>query len=171
MNVLKKGPPVSLSQTVSIGNTIIRDSKLNRNRVRTWCFTLNNYTEEDCVSLSHNKWHNLEINKCVFQEELGLKKLVPHLQGVVQFKNQVSFSTLKELDSRIHWEKCKNLKASIKYCSKKESRNGKCYVVGDCHKHLWKDMEISKGIDGLDTQAILDDLRRQMMEDFEYLVN
>ena len=87
--------------SVSNGNIRKRDTNLSRNKARTWCFTLNNYKDEDRVSLSHNKWENIEINKYVFQEEIGKKNNTPHLQGVVQFVSQVSFTTLKKFHNKI----------------------------------------------------------------------
>lgn len=124
--------------SVSNGNTTFRDTRVSRNRARSWCFTLNNYTTECIVSLSHNKWNNMEITKYVFQEEIG-EMGTPHLQGVVQFINQISFTSLKEFHNKVRWSKCKNLKASIKYCSKEETRNGEIYTYGDVEKYLWKD--------------------------------
>ncbi len=147
--------------SVSNGNTINRDTTLMRNRARTWCFTLNNYTEEDIVSLSHNKWNDMEITKYVFQEEIGEEK-TKHLQGVVQFKNQISFTTLKEFHNKIRWSKCKNLKASIKYCSKQKSRNGEIYKHGDIDQWLWKDKTKKELIPH---HELLDNMRVQMMED------
>ncbi len=124
--------------SVSNGNTSFRDTKIQRNRARSWCFTLNNYTTNDVVSLSHNKWDDMEITKYVFQEEIG-ENGTKHLQGIIQFKNQISFTSLKEFHNKIRWSKCKNLKASIKYCSKEDTRNGKIYTYGDIAKWLWKD--------------------------------
>ena len=82
-------------KSVSNGNTMESRHSSSRNRARTWCFTLNNYTEEDSVSLSHNKWNDMEITKLVFQEEIG-EKGTPHLQGVVQFKNLARDQSLAE---------------------------------------------------------------------------
>ncbi len=146
--------------SVSNGNTSKRDTKLTRNRGRSWCFTLNNYTEEDVVLLSHNKWDNMEIDKYVFQEELGENK-TPHLQGVIQFKNQVSFTSLKEFHNKIRWSRCKNLKASIKYCSKQNTRNGAIYKYGEIEKWLWKDRSLAV----IDLKKILEDMCRQMKDE------
>ncbi len=131
---------VSVSQGVSKGNTDGVRHPPSRNRSRSWCFTLNNYTEEDVVSLSHNKWDDMKINKLVFQEEIGKNK-TKHLQGVVKFRNQVSFSNLKEFHKGIHWSKCRNIKASIKYCSKVDTRNGELYTIGDVENGLYKEYE------------------------------
>lgn len=159
--VVVKGRRNEVSQclkAVSNGNTINRDSKVARNRARIWCFTLNNYTEEDVVSLSHNKWNNLKIKKLVFQEELG-KKNVKHLQGVVQFENQISFSELKKFNGKIHWSKCRDIKASIKYCSKEKTRNGDLYKIGDVDKYIWKDK-----VELMSSKEVYGDMCKQMCE-------
>ncbi len=160
--LLQITPKVSHSlNSVSNGNT--RESRhcSSRNRARTWCFTLNNYTDECIVSLSHNKWSDMEITKCVFQEEIG-EKGTPHLQGVVQFKNQVSFTTLKEFHNKIRWSKCKNLQASIKYCSKQDTRNGELYQHGNVEKWLWKDKGKEKEL--MSITDMYKDMERQMIE-------
>ncbi len=156
---------VTLSQSVPKGNTNKRDSKNVRNRARSWCFTLNNYKEEDVVTLSHNKWENLRIKKFCFQEEIGEKNKIPHLQGVVQFEESVSFTTLKAFHDKIHWEKCRDLKGSIKYCSKENTRSGKLYHHGVLQKNLWKGKVVREGIFEWDIKYIYDDMRRQLQED------
>jgi len=147
-----------LSQKCSNGNTNDRAQEKTRNRSRIWSWTLNNYTEDDIVELSHNIWNNCPINKYVFQEEMGKTK---HLQGVTQFENQVSFSSLKEFNNRIHWSKSrKGLKANIKYCSKESTRNGRIFTYGDVEKDLWKD----KPKNTMTSAEIWDDMRRQHLE-------
>ncbi len=147
---------------LSNDNTIKERPSSSRNRARTWCFTLNNYTTDDIVLLSHNKWQEIEISKYVFQEEIGKSQQTPHLQGVVQFKNQISFTTLKEFHNKIRWSKCKNLKASIKYCSKQDTRSGKIYKHGDIDKQLWKDKNKKKLIS---YQEMVDNIKRQMINE------
>lgn len=149
-------------KSVSNGNTMEPRHSSSRNRARTWCFTLNNYTDEDTVSLSHNKWSDMEITKLVFQEEIGEEKMTKHLQGVVQFKNQISFTTLKEFHNKIRWSKCKNLQASIKYCSKQDTRNGELYTHGNVEKWLWKDKEKEK--ECISITDMYKDMKRQMVE-------
>ncbi len=153
---------VSLSHCVSKGNTMESRHTSSRNRARTWCFTLNNYTEDDCVSLSHNKWDEFEISKCVFQEEIGEENKTKHLQGVVQFKNQISFTSLKEFHNKIRWSKCKNLNASIKYCSKEKSRNGEIYNYNCDKKLLWIDNKKEKMIKH---DLMVTDMCKQMKEE------
>lgn len=87
-------------------------------RSRGWFFTLNNPGEET---------HLIEIfeisgcEKFVFQLEVG-ELGTPHFQGMVYYTNARSFSSMKELNNEIHWEKMKDLRKSIAYCTKIETR-------------------------------------------------
>ena len=152
----------TVSSLVSNGNTSLRDKGKGRNRSSSWCFTLNNYNAEEVSALSSDVWSGIKLKKCVFQKELG-KNNTKHLQGVVQFKNQVSFSTMKNINERCHWTRCRDLRASIKYCSKQETRDEGCvywYGVG-VEKLLWKDKEINT----MKHSEMLDNLRDMMIED------
>jgi len=149
---------VSESQKSDNGNTRVIATKDTRNRRRIWAWTLNNYTEEDICMLSHNIWNNCPVNLYVFQEEVG-EQGTPHLQGIVQFVNQVSFSTLKEFHNKIRWEyNKKKLPANIKYCSKEKTRTGEIYTYGNVEKFLWKD----KPKNTMTDEDIMTDLRNQM---------
>lgn len=85
-------------------------------RLRRACFTLNNYSEDDvshCLSY-------LTDHLYVIGREVG-EQGTPHLQGYVEFKNQVRFSTLKNFLPKAHWEKARgNRDQNITYCSKGE---------------------------------------------------
>lgn len=86
-----------------------------------WVFTWNNYEQSDIDSLL-----NLSgVNKYIFQEEIGENK-TKHLQGYVCFDKRVRPKGL--LSEKIHWERCRNIKNSIKYCSKEDTRNGKRWI-------------------------------------------
>lgn len=90
-------------------------------QTKHYCFTLNRYIEQDIITIK-----NLDCNKYVFQEEIG-EEGTRHLQGYIEFTKKKRFSELKKINNRIHWEKCKNIEASIKYCQKLETRNGNVY--------------------------------------------
>lgn len=93
---------------------------------RCMFFTLNNYNIDNIVSLvSYFKGINELLY--VFQEETGEEK-TPHLQGCFKSKTQIRFSTLKNINEKIHWEICRNWNQSVDYCSKKETRTGKIYT-------------------------------------------
>ncbi len=101
----------------------------SRNRSRSWCFTINNHDENLFVSLSRDFFWKREIVQIVFQEETG-KNNTKHIQGFVKFKNQVDFSIIKSVIPTAHIEKCRSDAASIKYCSKEDTRTGRHYEFG-----------------------------------------
>lgn len=86
-----------------------------------WCFTLNNYTKKDITEISNNS----SIDKYIFQEETGTNN-TPHLQGYIRFLKKTRPKKL--FNQKIHWEKCRNIKASIEYCRKKETRTGEVFT-------------------------------------------
>lgn len=108
----------SSSSSKQVGNT--KQPAKQVSCAKNWCFTLNNYSEKDIESLCSSS----SIKSYIFQEETG-ENGTPHLQGFVEFKNKLRPKTL--FSSRIHWEKTKNVEASIAYCSKEETRTGKVY--------------------------------------------
>lgn len=83
-----------------------------------WCFTLNNPSKEEFEEI----WNidSAIVPRYVFQLEEGELK-TPHLQGYMYFAKKARpkgvFST-----NRIHWEKAKYVRASIRYCQKEEGR-------------------------------------------------
>lgn len=105
----------SSNKSVS-GNTKQKQIACSKN----WCFTLNNWTNEQkdmILSVCSNS-----SNKYIFQSEVG-ESGTPHLQGYIEFKEKIrplSLFSFKE----IHWEKCRNVKASIAYCSKSDTSTG-----------------------------------------------
>lgn len=106
---------------------------------RYWCFTLNNYTENDIEKI--NSSNSSKIWRFVFQEETGEAGEIednegtPHLQGFIDFgkgKKARPLNYFKELlgHGRIHWSKTRNVKASIAYCQKKYTRTGETFRRG-----------------------------------------
>lgn len=90
-------------------------------RARIWTFTINNPDEKEESHISHEKFLN-GIKSMVWQIEEGEKK-TPHIQGVVQMKNQVTFETMKKkLPEGAHIEVCRNFNASKHYCQKDSGR-------------------------------------------------
>ncbi len=132
-----------------------RTIKSNK-RVRSWCFTLNNYTNEDIAQLTHEKFQ-YQTQKICFQEELGLEEKVPHLQGVIQFKEKKTLLNVKTILPRAHWEVCGSLHASIKYCSKAMSRDGELFTFGAVGKWLEKE---KKSLDTMIKEWKMDEKRK-----------
>jgi len=100
--------------SVEGGNTISPSTKQIAPAIR-WCFTLNNYKNEDISSIelcfrSHSKF-------CIIGDEVG-ENGTPHLQGYVEFSKKIRPLSL-HLVNGIHWEKAKgNRQSNIDYCSK-----------------------------------------------------
>ena len=87
-----------------------------------WCFTLNNWKEEDISSIVP-----ILREKCrlaIFGKEVG-ESGTPHLQGYLEFKSKSR--PLGLFPVKANWEKAKGDKASnIEYCSK-EDKNPWCH--------------------------------------------
>lgn len=109
------------------GNTVnaAPNSKKQGTEAVNWLFTFNNYEESDIARLE--SIFNSECKLYVFQEETG-ENGTPHLQGVISLLGRGQrLSALKKWDPSIHWEKCRSLNNSIKYCCKLETRTGNVY--------------------------------------------
>jgi len=88
-------------------------------RCRNWCFTLNNYTEEDEVRLTRDSPDNQHAYIIIGKEvgECG----TPHLQGYVEYDSAYTMKRTKELlgSTRIHLEPRRGTqKQAIDYCKK-----------------------------------------------------
>lgn len=107
--------------TSDVGNT-------KKQRLRTWFFTYNN-PDLTWSQLSQLLGDGRNLVKLVGQKERG-ENGTEHFQGVVQYRHQVAFKTLKALDSAIHWEGCHNLKAALRYVTKTDTRVDGPWSVG-----------------------------------------
>lgn len=108
------------------GNTNSRPFPTKRDTQRVyWCFTFNNYSNVETLETIFKgfcQWY-------VFQEEIGANG-TPHLQGTICLKTKQRLSELKHIDPAIHWEPTKAVKASILYCTKKETSTGRVFSHG-----------------------------------------
>lgn len=81
-----------------------------------WCFTLNNYTEEEYSSIVL-KCNEL-CEKWIIGKEIG-ESGTPHLQGFLRFKTKKRPLGVFNFTKSIHWETARgNDKENIDYCSK-----------------------------------------------------
>lgn len=86
---------------------------------RKWCFTLNNYTEDERSNIidicETKKW------RYIIGREVGDKEFTPHLQGYIEHRSAIRFSTMKRIMPRAKLIKAKGSRFSQwKYCSKDE---------------------------------------------------
>lgn len=104
------------------------DGNTSDRRLRSWFFTYNN-PEISATQLSQLLDGPGEINKYAFQLERG-EGGTPHYQGVINYRNQIQFSSLRALDPNIHWEPCRSLRQALQYCTKSDTREDGPWVLG-----------------------------------------
>lgn len=81
---------------------------------RTWCFTLNNYTEADTLVLASNP----HISYVIYGKEVASTG-TPHLQGYLILYNPQRLSYVRAILPKAHWEpSIKAEAANRRYCSK-----------------------------------------------------
>lgn len=80
---------------------------------RSWCFTVNNYEEEEYDNLL-----NYECRYIVIGKEVG-EGGTHHLQGYIEFGKPMRLAACKKINKRAHWEVRKGtaIEASV-YCQK-----------------------------------------------------
>lgn len=90
-------------------------------RARKWCFTLNNYSDEEYKDIL--SWcKSNRILKYIVGKEVGGASGLPHLQGYIVSKEPIRFNTLKNKNKRVHWEVARGSDESNRaYCSKEGS--------------------------------------------------
>lgn len=116
---------------------------------RNWCFTLNNYTDDDLKLIGEWVCRYLVYGKEVEAEG------TPHLQGYAEFDASKRLATLKKLNERIHWETRKGSREeAIKYCKK----DGDTFEKGETERIQGKRSDLA-GIkqmvkDGKNTRTI-----------------
>lgn len=122
---------VTQSDTTEDGNT------KSSSRSRRYMYTINNPTSED---LTHINVLCKKAKVSVYQLEVG-DEGTEHYQGYIEFKNALTFASMKKKLPRAHIEICRNAEASIAYCQKEEGR-----VDGPWTKGLPKSLNIIKNL-------------------------
>lgn len=89
---------------------------------KNWCFTINNFSEEELQN-THDLEEHSQIQYLVFQCEEG-EWGTPHIQGYVQLKNRKRLHQVKDIVSqRGHFEVARGTHLQNKaYCTKPENR-------------------------------------------------
>lgn len=104
-------------------------------RTRGWCFTLNNYTDEEFETMK--EYGHTNTVRFVIGKEVGSKTGTPHLQGYFYHKNSQTLLRMKKLNKRAHWEQAKGSpEQNFKYCSKDGIIESKGYEKKECFKEL-----------------------------------
>lgn len=81
---------------------------VNKQQSKAWCFTLNNYTEEEKAGLDaledESKRSESGINYVIYGIEVG-ESGTRHLQGYIEFSRRVRLSGCRKLLPRAHFER------------------------------------------------------------------
>ena len=80
---------------------------------KRWCYTLNNWSDEDLITMKAvpSRYH-------VIGKEVG-ESGTPHLQGFVILKTNARMSKMKKYHFKAHWEVAKgNSQQASDYCKK-----------------------------------------------------
>lgn len=98
---------------------------------RGYCWTLNNYTQEEVDNLK--TWGQKEVDSekvkyLIAGEEIGDEKKTPHLQGFIYYKNKKkAIDVKKDIGKRAHIEVAKGTpQQAANYCKK----DGKFWEIG-----------------------------------------
>lgn len=76
--------------------TLTKSEAVAGDKSEDWCFTLNNYTNNEVIKLK-----NYKCEYMIFAHEIAPTTGTKHLQGFIQFKNNKLFTTLKKDFKRI----------------------------------------------------------------------
>lgn len=102
----------------------IGQSILGKSRHRSWCFTLNNWTNADCLSLN-----TLACSYLIYGKEVSPTTATPHLQGYVTFDSAKTLRRVRALIPGSHLTVARGTAAQNKeYCSK----GGDFFELGVC---------------------------------------
>ena len=122
-------------------------NKKIQDRIRRWCFTINNYTADHIEQINTLK----SIKFLIAGKEVGEEKGTPHLQGYVEFKEA---KTLSQARKNIpgHLTPADGDKAdNIKYCSKEDKTP---LVIGNSKTQSGKRTDLNQLKDLIKTHTI-----------------
>lgn len=91
---------------------------MERKRTRGYCFTVNNYCDNDIAAVDHLC---KQADYGIYGKEIG-EFGTPHLQGYVYYKDKISFSTVKQMIPRAHIEQARGTARENRvYCTKEHN--------------------------------------------------
>lgn len=114
-------------------------------KYKHWCFTWNNYTEDDVKFLSTDPLPG-NATYVTFGKEVGSKNGTPHLQGFISFKDRKRLTQVKKilLPGNPNLSSSRDPVASVKYCWKEADE---VFKFGVCPFDLEKGNGKISGLD------------------------
>lgn len=109
---------------------------------KSWCYTINNYTDQDI-----NQLKAFVTNRHRCAKEVG-ESGTPHLQGTITFPKSMRLTAIKKLLPRAHLEPCKQIDASLNYCTKGE------IVIDTTNNEQGKRSDLDNAIDILKSKGL-----------------
>lgn len=122
---------------------------------KTWMYTLNNYSENDILSLKE-----LECNKHVCGAEIAPTTGTPHLQGRITFKKEWTFNMWKTFNSRISVRVAKYVECDY------EKKEGKIIIDIDNRKKKGCRTDLDDIYHQLDDGATVTEIAREFPSQF-----
>lgn len=126
---------------------MVRSSNNKQPRVRGYCFTLNNPTNEDIERIKSITTYSYLI----LGYEKGSERNTPHIQGYIHYKSSTRFSTVKKDLQRAHVEARRgSVTQAIDYCKKDgvfQEFGSLPVTPGEAGKMSW-DVILQKAKDG-----------------------
>lgn len=116
-------------------------------RSRHWCFTLNNYTQDDFDRFLTTPEG---LTYCCVGKEVG-ESGTPHLQGFLSYRHPQRLSSLRSswFTGRAHWESARYPYQAAEYCKKEgdfvEHGNPPCQPAAESRNHLSSFKDSVKG--------------------------
>nr|WAE43153.1 MAG: replication associated protein [Cressdnaviricota sp.] len=126
-------------------------------RARAWCWTLNNYTDDDIASIK-----SIECSYLVFGKEVG-KEGTHHLQGYIEFKDAKSLLRMKKYIPKAHFEiRLGTPEDASKYCKKEDQDYYEFGII----KHQGLDSDLRVACERVKAKAPLDSVAIDLPETF-----
>ncbi len=103
--------------------------KIKLARGRCWCFTVNNFTDDEVTSIRRLQ-SDSRVRYLTLQEELAESE-TKHLQGYLELFRSARLALVRKLISmRVHWEKrCGSQSEAIAYSKKLDTRVAEGIVI------------------------------------------
>nr|WAE42702.1 MAG: replication associated protein [Cressdnaviricota sp.] len=134
---------------------------------RSWCWTLNNWTNDDIIFLE-----TVQCTYLCYGKEIGAETATPHLQGYVQLKNGKNLRNMRAtFGPRYHFEARKGtIKQAIDYCKKDGvfTERGKI-TIRDAKDCQWAD--VIKLAESGDLDTIKEEYPRLFLTHFKTLMS